>query len=41
MTRTPQDCFSSHGEALNTGDLSRLLEDYTEDAVLVTHDGVF
>jgi ketosteroid isomerase-like protein len=41
VTRTPQDCFSNHGEALNAGDLPRLLEDYTEDAVLMTHDGVF
>ena len=41
MTRTPQDCFSSHSDALNAGDLPRILEDYTEDAVLITQDGVF
>ena len=35
MTRTPQECFASHGGALNAGDLPRILEDYTEDAVLI------
>jgi len=41
MARTPQEVFEAHGSALNAGDVPRVLEDFTEDAVLVTADGVF
>jgi uncharacterized protein (TIGR02246 family) len=39
MTRTPQDVFAAHASALASGDISRILEDYSDDAVFVTPDG--
>jgi ketosteroid isomerase-like protein len=39
MTRTPQDVFAAHESALAAGDIDRILEDYSDDAVLVTADG--
>ena len=40
MARSPQETFAAHFEALTGGDLKRLLEDYSEDAVIVTDQGV-
>jgi ketosteroid isomerase-like protein len=39
MTRTPQDVFAAHGSALASGDVSKILEDYSDDALLLTVDG--
>jgi hypothetical protein len=39
MTRTPQDVFAAHESALFAGDIARILEDFSDDAVLVTADG--
>jgi ketosteroid isomerase-like protein len=41
VTRTPQDVFTAHGDALNAGDVARILEDYADDAVFLTADGAF
>jgi ketosteroid isomerase-like protein len=39
VTRTPQEIFTAHGDALNAGDRDKILEDYADDAVLLTADG--
>jgi uncharacterized protein (TIGR02246 family) len=41
MTRSTQEVFDSHREAIETGDFEKLAADYAEDAVLVTLDGSF
>ena len=41
MTRTTQEVFDSHREAIETLDFEKLAADYSEDAVLVTLDGSF
>jgi ketosteroid isomerase-like protein len=41
MARTPQDIFAAHASALAAGDIGRILEDYSDDAVLLTADGTF
>lgn len=41
MTRTAQEVFDSHREAIETLDLEKLAADYAEDAVLITQDGYF
>jgi ketosteroid isomerase-like protein len=41
MTRTPEEVFAHHVEALGAGDLEEILTDYTEDAVLVLHKQVY
>ena len=41
MTRSTQEVFDSHREAIETLDLEQLAADYAEDAVLVTLDGSF
>jgi ketosteroid isomerase-like protein len=41
MTRTTQEVFDSHKEALETGNFEQLASDYAEDAVFVTLDGSF
>jgi uncharacterized protein (TIGR02246 family) len=41
MTRTPHDVYAAHASALAAGDISRLLEDFSDDAVVVTADGAF
>jgi hypothetical protein len=38
--RTPQEVFQHHVEALGAEDLDGILEDYAEDAVFITPDGV-
>lgn len=39
MTRTTQEVFDSHREAIETANLEQLAADYAEDAVMVTLDG--
>jgi ketosteroid isomerase-like protein len=39
MTRTPQEIFAHHGQALGAGDLDEIVADYTEDSVLITPAG--
>ncbi len=39
MSRTPQEVFAHHGQALATGDLDGILADYTEDSVVITRAG--
>jgi ketosteroid isomerase-like protein len=39
MTRTPQEVFQHHVEALGAGDLDGIVYDYTDDAVLITPAG--
>jgi ketosteroid isomerase-like protein len=41
MARTPQEVFAAHASALADGDVPRILEDFTDDAVLVTADRAF
>lgn len=41
MSRTAQEVFDSHREALEKGDFEQLAADYAEDAVMVTMDGAF
>ena len=40
-TRTTQEVFNSHQEAIETLDFEKLAGDYAEDAILVTIDGSF
>ena len=39
-TRTPQEIFQHHVEALGAEDLDAIVEDYADDAVFITPDGV-
>lgn len=38
MVRTPQDVFAAHASALAAGDIDGILEDYSDEAVLLTAD---
>ena len=40
MTRTPEEAFQHHAEALGAGDLDQIVADYTDDAVFITPAGV-
>jgi hypothetical protein len=40
MTRTPEEIFQHHAEALGAGDLDGIVADYADDAVFITPDGV-
>ncbi len=40
-TRTTEEVFASHQEAIETLDFEKLAGDYAEDAILVTIDGSF
>jgi ketosteroid isomerase-like protein len=40
MTRTPQEVFQHHVQALGAGDLDEIVADYTGDAVFITPAGV-
>jgi hypothetical protein len=40
MSRTPQQVFDHHGQALIAGDLDGIVSDYAEDAVFITPEGV-
>jgi ketosteroid isomerase-like protein len=39
MTRTPEEIFQHHVEALGAGDLDEIVADYADDAVLITPAG--
>jgi ketosteroid isomerase-like protein len=39
-TRTPQEVFQHHGEALIAGDLDGIVSDYSDDALIITPAGV-
>jgi len=36
MTRTPEEVFQHHAEALGAGDLDQIVADYADDAVFIT-----
>ncbi len=40
MTRTPEEAFNHHAQALGAGDLDEIVADYTDDAVFITPAGV-
>jgi len=40
MTRTPEEVFQHHAEALGAGNLDDIVADYTDDAVFITPAGV-
>lgn len=40
-TRTPQEVFDHHGSTLGAGDLEGILEDYSDDAVLIVQSKVY
>ena len=40
MTRTPEEVFQHHAEALGAGDLDQIVADYADDAVFITPAGV-
>jgi ketosteroid isomerase-like protein len=40
MTRTPEEVFQHHAEALIAGDLDGIVADYSDDAVFITPSGV-
>jgi ketosteroid isomerase-like protein len=39
MSRTPQEIFQHHAEALGAGDLDGIVADYADDAVFITPAG--
>lgn len=39
MSRTPQEIFAHHAEALMAGDIDGIVADYTDDAVFITPAG--
>ncbi len=40
MTRTPEEVFQHHAQALGAGDLDEIVADYSDDAVFITPSGV-
>jgi ketosteroid isomerase-like protein len=40
MPRSPQEVFQHHAEALGAGDLDAIVDDYSDDAVFITPDGI-
>jgi hypothetical protein len=40
MTRTPEEVFQHHAQALGGGDLDEIVADYTDDALFITPAGV-
>jgi hypothetical protein len=40
-TRTPEEVFAHHGEALGAENLEEILADYSEDAVLIVQGTVY
>ncbi len=40
MTRTPQEVFQHHAQALGAGNLEEIVADYADDAVFITPAGV-
>ena len=41
MTRTPEEVFAHHGQALGAENLEEIVADYTEDAILIVNKAVF
>jgi ketosteroid isomerase-like protein len=41
MTRTPEEVFAHHGQELGAGNLEGIVEDYTEDAILIVNKEVY
>jgi ketosteroid isomerase-like protein len=39
MTRSPEDAYDAHLQAVNSGDLDAILKNYADDAVLLTSQG--
>jgi hypothetical protein len=39
-TRTPQEVFQHHGAVLVAGDLDGIVSDYSDDAIIISPDGV-
>ncbi len=40
MTRTPQEVFAHHAQALGAGDLDEIVADYSDDAFFISPAGV-
>lgn len=40
MTRTPEEVFAHHAQALGAGDLDEIVADYADDAVFIAPAGV-
>ncbi|MCV7410587.1 polyketide cyclase [Mycobacterium florentinum] len=40
MTRTPEEVFAHHGQALGAGDLDEIVADYADDSVLISPAGI-
>ena len=40
MARTPQEIFQHHATALIAGDIDGIVDDYADDAVFITPQGV-
>jgi ketosteroid isomerase-like protein len=40
MTRTPEEVFAHHAQALGAGDLDGIVADFSDDAVFISPDGV-
>ena len=40
MTRSPEEVFQHHAQALGAGDLDEIVADYADDAVFITPAGV-
>jgi hypothetical protein len=40
-TRTPEEVFAHHGSTLGAGDLDGILEDYSDDAILIVQSEVY
>ena len=40
-TRTPEEVFAHHGQALGAEDLEDIVADYTDDAILVVQKQVY
>lgn len=40
MTRTPEEIFQHHAQALGAGDLDEIVADYADEAVFITPAGV-
>ncbi len=40
MSRTPQEVFQHHAEALGAEDVDGIVSDYADDALFITPDGV-
>jgi hypothetical protein len=41
MTRTPEEVFAHHGQALGAEDLDEIIADYADDAVLIVQKQVY